>query len=159
MRRLAQHRAAFFDAGVAVAERRANLGQLEAAFGGDAAHAVERLVEVEPDIVGQRLERRDVEDRDFVAQGVGFGFGDQAVDRPHEGGQRLAAAGRRAKQDIVPGRTLRRADHGPSELLHVRGRAEAPLEPEADRGMKLAEDGHEWAYITGRATDGCGQIV
>ena len=65
-------------------------------LGADVAHAVQRLLEIEADVVGERLQRRNVQDRDFVAEMVARRIEHEAVDRPHEGGERLAAAGRRA---------------------------------------------------------------
>ena len=39
----------------------------------------------------------------MVAESAVGGVAYEAVDRPHEGGKGLAAAGRRAEQDIVTG--------------------------------------------------------
>ena len=73
MRRPPEHRGAFVRGRIAGAKAGADAAR-SGPFGGDFAHAVERLFEIEADVVGQRLERRDVEDRDFVAQSTGFGL-------------------------------------------------------------------------------------
>ena len=68
MRRPAEHRGALARGGVAGAKAGADARKIEPRFGADVAHAVQRLLEVQPDVVGERLERRNVEHRDFVAK-------------------------------------------------------------------------------------------
>ncbi len=66
----------------------------------------QRCSQVALDVVGQRLERRDVEDPDepgCLAGGCRAGMGRQPVERPEEGGEGLAAAGRGVDQGVVAG--------------------------------------------------------
>ena len=72
----------------------------------------------------------------MVAEFAGLGLDDEAIDRPHEGGQGFAAAGGRAKQDVMAGRTRGGGDYRPSELLGARGGVEAAPEPLGDGRMK-----------------------
>src|SRR5271170_5263323 len=138
MRRPPEHRSALAGGGISGAQAGADSRKIEARLGADVAHAVQRLLEIEADVVGQRLQRRNVKHRYFVAEIVARRIEHQAVDRPHEGCERLAAAGRRAQQNVeafgVSG-----ADYRPSEVLRARRRSEAPLEPGADRGMEVVE--------------------
>ena len=62
------------------------------------ANAFDRRFQIAFDVVGERLERRDVDDLRLVFQLTRQPLPDQAVDRPEEGGERLAGAGRRREQ-------------------------------------------------------------
>jgi hypothetical protein len=97
----------------------------------------ERFFEIDPDIVGERLQRRNIKHRDFIAHSAPFGLMSETVDRPHEGGEGLAATGRRAEQDVVRGRTLGLRNRGPSEALGAGRRGEASGEPGAHRRMEF----------------------
>jgi hypothetical protein len=80
-----------------------------------------------------------------VLSAYGMGLADQtamreeAVERPQEGGQCLAAAGRRGDQHVLAG-----GDDRPAALLHRRRRREVAGEPAPGR---LAEGLHEAASL------------
>ena len=103
------------------------------------ANSGQRLFEVDPDVVGERFQRRDVEHRDAVAEFAALGVAEKAVDRPHESGERLAAAGGRAQEHVMAGRRVASGDYRPSEGLRGRGITEALGEPGADGWMKSVE--------------------
>src|ERR1700682_2793260 len=94
----------------------------------------QRLFEVYPDVVGESLERRDVEHRDTVAEFAALGVAEESIDRPHERGERLAAAGGGAQQDVMAGGRVTFGDNRPSPGLRGRGTAKALGEPGADCG-------------------------
>src|SRR5580693_7344044 len=101
MRRPAEHRGALVGGSIAGAEPRThfkywfNFIGVPFARGHTMrlANSCQRLFEVDADVVGERLERRDVEHRDAVAEFAALGVAEQPVDSPHEGGERFAAAG------------------------------------------------------------------
>ena len=86
VRRLAQHRRALLLRRVAGADRDREV----------AADALERRAQVALDVVGERLQRRDVDQARLALAGR-QGLGDEPVEAPEEGGQRLARA-RRARR-------------------------------------------------------------
>ncbi|MNF39886.1 hypothetical protein D3C84_208810 [compost metagenome] len=138
MRRALAHRQALAGAGVAGAHRRADvdIGQaLALQFGADAG---QRLLEVEADVVGQRLERRDVDHAAAIGQlaADGQAFAHQRIDGGEEGGQGLARAGGRRDQGRTAG-----ADRRPGLDLRRRRRAEALAKPGRNRGMKGRQRG------------------
>ena len=72
----------------------------------------ERRPEVPLDVVGQRLERRDVQDPDVPGPLAGRRrrrVADEPVEAPQERGEGLAAAGRGVDQRVVAGRDRRPA--------------------------------------------------
>ena len=76
-----------------------------------------------------------------------LGVAEKAVDSPHEGGERFAAAGGRAEEHVMPGGRVALGNYRPSESLRARGSAEALSEPGANGGMKSLEHGsHRWSY-------------
>jgi hypothetical protein len=75
------------------------------------------------DVVYEGLQRRDVE---HAHAGALARLSDQPVDAPQEGRQRLAAAGGRQQQRVLPGR-----DVPPAALLHGGRALEALVEPAA----------------------------
>ena len=90
------------------------------------ADPAQRRAQVLLHVVGERLERRDVDEPGALRAGLG----DEPVERPQEGGERLARPGRsrdqrvRARGDRRPGPRLgrRRLGEGPSEpVAHLRG--------------------------------------
>ena len=130
----AQHALALALLGVAAAGLHAYVRERCAPVEERFAELPERLGEVPPDVVVQRLERRDVEH----ARGAGLrGAGRERVQRPEERGEGLAAAGRRRDDEVLPG-----GDAGPAPLLHVRGCGKAVAEPVGDAGVKGIERGH-----------------
>src|SRR5271156_755084 len=147
MRRPPEHRSALAGGGIARAQAGADSRKIESRLGADVAHAMQRLLEIETDVVGERLQRRNVKDRYFVAEIVARRIEHQAVNRPHESGERLAAAGRRAQQN-VEALGVRGADYRPSEVLRARRRIEAPLKPGANRRMEVVERGGHWKNIS-----------
>ena len=101
------------------------------------ADARERGTQVALDVVGQGLERADVQDADaaaVLAAGLRSGMGDEAIERPEEGGEGLAAAGRRVDE-----RVLARRDGRPAAVLRLRGPLERALEPLADGRAEAVE--------------------
>src|SRR5258708_25009886 len=61
VRRTTEHRGTLARRSVAGAESSANVREIELRLGAGFAHAIQRLLEVEADIVRERLERRDIE--------------------------------------------------------------------------------------------------
>ena len=100
VRRLAEHRLAVLLRGVSGAQ--ADLDRR--------ADALERSSQVAIDVVGKRLERRDVDQANALAEGLGVLGGRvrvgssaprELVDPPQERGERLAGARGRADQRVV----------------------------------------------------------
>ena len=86
---------------VAGPDDRPELGHLEAELARDRADLRQRALEVLPDVGGQRLQRRDVDDLgQEVPAGVGLGGPEQLVDPDEKGRQGLAGAGRRRDQRV-----------------------------------------------------------
>ena len=112
--RLAQHRLAILLRGVAGAQPDRDVGP----------DPGQRRPQVALDVVGEGLERRDVDELDPVAEPLGLAR--QAVDPPEERGQGLAGAGRRADQRVGAGR-----DRRPARRLGGSRPLEGALEPVA----------------------------
>jgi hypothetical protein len=93
--------------------------------------ALQRRFEVALDVVGERLERRDVDDLGLVGQPAFEPLADQIVDRRHEGGQRLAGSGRRRDEDVAA-----LLDGRPRLRLRGGRRGEVLREPAGDGWMK-----------------------
>ena len=102
------------------------------------ADAGQRRLQIFLDVVGQRLQRRDVDDLRFIRQRPLEPAPHQFVDRREERGQRLAGPGRRGDQHISPG-----FDRRPRPRLRRRRRAESPAEPRGYRGMKKTRAGRD----------------
>ena len=114
VRRLAQHRLPLALRRVAGAEPHRHV----------AADALQRRAQVALDVVGERLERRDV-DEPRAASVVGDGLGHQPVEAPEERGQGLARPRRGREQGVVS-----RRDRGPGLALRLgrlRERAREPI--------------------------------
>ena len=97
----------------------------------------ERRAEVALHVVGERLERGDVQRADGAldaALGRRARLVDQAVEAPQERRERLAAAGRRVDQRVVA-----LADRRPALGLGRRGGLERRLEPGPDGGPERRE--------------------
>ena len=101
------------------------------------ANAGERSFQVALNVVGQGLERGDVDDLGLVGETSVQSLPYQGIDRREKGGQRLARAGRRGDQRVTP-----RLDGRPGMRLRRSGRGEAVVEPRRDRGMKQGRNGH-----------------
>ena len=118
--RRAQHRRALAGRRVAGADRDAHVVA--------EAEAAQRRAQVALDVVGERLQRRDVDQPRAVLAGRRRRRRDEAIERPEERGERLARAGRRADQHVLAGR-----DRRPRLRLRRRRRLERALEPVADQ--------------------------
>ena len=84
-------------------------------------------------VVGQRLQRRDVQHPGLVGQLAGQPLAHQLVDGRQERGQRLAGAGGRRNQGVACPR-----DRRPGLHLHGRGAAEGLANQRATVGWKRA---------------------
>ena len=109
-----------------------------------ARDAVQRRAQVVLHVDAEGLERRDVEDlhaavggalRAVDGQGLLPGELDEGVERPEERGERLAGAGGRDHERVLPVR-----DRAPRPLLHGRGRREDLGEPRGHLGVEAVED-------------------
>ena len=119
VRRVAAHRGAVLLRRVAGAD----------ADGEVRADAAQRRAEVAVDVVGERLERRDVDEARVVG-----GLAARAVERPQERGQRLARPGRRRDEHVLAG-----GDRRPGLRLGLGRALEGGGEPVADGGCELRE--------------------
>ena len=120
VRRLADHRLALALRRVAGADGDLDVG----------ADAAQRRAQVLLHVVGERLERRDVDEPGAVRGRLG----DEPVERPQERRERLAGAGGRADQGV-----LARGDRRPGLRLRRRRRIERPPEPLPDLRRKGRE--------------------
>src|SRR3989442_10040029 len=102
---------------------------------------MERLAQVLLDVVVQRPERGDVDDVDAVFQPALGGEAVQVVERPQEGGQRLAGAGGSHDQRVAAG-----SDGVPALALRARGLGKCCIEPAADERQ---ERGHRFIVRAG----------
>ena len=98
----------------------------------------ERYFEVALNVVGERLQRRYVDDARLVGKrpAARNRFAHQRIDRREKRRQRLARAGGRRDQHMPP-----RLDGGPGINLRGSGRREGGLEPRAHRGVEQIEYG------------------
>ena len=88
------------------------------------ADPAQRRAQVALDVVGERLQRRDVDEPRALVRSA---RASEAVQRPQERRQRLARAGRRRDQHVLAGR-----DRRPRLRLRRRRLLERALEPLAD---------------------------
>ena len=88
----------------------------------------QRRAQVALDVVGECLQRRDVDDPD---PDLALGRPRELVDPPEEGRQRLPRAGRGADQGVVA-----LGDRAPAPRLGRRGGGEGGLEPAPDGGAE-----------------------
>jgi len=149
MRRPAKHRRALVGRRIAGAEPRADFQDRAGSFiatprgRGQAmrrlANTDQRIFQVDPDVVGERLERRDVKHRDAVAKLAALRVAKEAIDRPHKRGQRLAASGRRTEQHVMAWGRIASGDRRPPQRLRGRGSCKPLSEPGANRRMKGIE--------------------
>ena len=117
--------------GVARAHQRADVDVGEAERRELRADARERRFEVLLDVVGERLQRRDVDDVRFVGQRGLDALAHQRIDRGEERGERLARAGGRCDEHVPPG-----LDQRPGARLGLGGFGKMLAEPGFDGGMK-----------------------
>ena len=137
MRRQLAHRGALALRRVAGAHLGADRDIGKAARREFLANAGERDFEVFLDVVGERLERRDIDDLRLIFEAAFEALFYEVVDRGEKGGERLARAGRGGEQHMAAG-----LDRGPSLLLGRGRRGEAAREPGGDCGMEQREGGH-----------------
>ena len=125
VRRLAQRLLALVSRRVAGAHRRADLAPRAARGRELGADAGKRRLEVETDVVRERLQRRDVDHHGLVGQALGpEPLAHQTVERGEKRGQRLARARRRGDQRVPAGADLR-----PGGELRLGRRREGAAEP------------------------------
>jgi hypothetical protein len=105
----------------ALALRRVARADRDAQVGPDAA---QRSAQVAVDVVGKRLQRRDVDQARVRGR-----LAAEGVERPQERGERLARSGRRGDEHVLAG-----GDRRPRLGLRRSRRLERPLEPIADGG-------------------------
>ncbi len=137
MRRPAAHAVALGRRGVAGAHPGADLHVGQAARLQLRPDAGQRRFQVALDVVGQRLQRRDVEHLGGVGERPLHALADQRVDRREEGGQGLAGAGGGGNQGVPAG-----LDGRPGLSLRRGGRGEAAGEPGCDGRVKQPEGIH-----------------
>ncbi len=109
MRRRAQHRGALVLGGIPAAHRRSDFCSMKIHAFGQGANFTSRLGQVLVDVRRERLQRRDIDDPNFIGQFTFFKtLPEQLVKRGEEGGQRLARSrggrdqGRAASADRAP---------------------------------------------------------
>jgi hypothetical protein len=95
---------------------------------GGAPDARQRRAQVSLHVVGERLERRDVQDAQPLLPRARFGLAEEPVQCPQERGEGLAAAGRGVQERVRPA-----CDGRPAERLRTGGFGERLREPGARR--------------------------
>ncbi len=137
VRRRPQHRRAFRLRRVPCAHRRRHARRFQPLFFGEAANAATGLREILVDVRAQRLERRDVDDADFIGQRAGEPVPDEVVERCQKGGERLARSSRRGDERVPPV-----ADRRPALRLRPCRLAECFGKPAGDDRMEQRERHH-----------------
>ena len=89
VRRPAHHRLPLVCRRIAGAHEDANLRQRHATLRGELLNLGQRLLQVLLNVVGERLQRRDVDDAGAIVELTGGGTLNEAVDRPEKRGQRF----------------------------------------------------------------------
>ncbi len=112
------------------------------------ADAGERGFEVALNVVGQRLQRRDVNDLRLVREAAIHSLANQAVDRREKGRERLAGAGRRSDQGMSA-----RLDRRPGLGLRGGRPSKAAVEPLGDGGME------QMGWVHAEAAHRCNRIL
>ncbi len=134
VRRVLPHALTFGGGRVSGAHRGADFRQRNSLRASQRSDAFERSFEVLANIVAQGFERRDVDHLGLVGQLAQAGLAHQIVNRGEECRERFSGAGGRGNQNVAAGADLR-----PAELLRLRRRGEASLEPFADQGIERSE--------------------
>src|SRR4029450_1213592 len=119
--------------------------------GGGRAQLAQRLIQVAPHVIGQRLQRRDIEDVGAGLRPALHGASEEAIETGEEGGERLAGAGRRGEEHIAAG-----GDQGPGLRLYRGGLPESSPEPLVDYRMEA--EGMEAGAGAGRCGRHAGSI-
>ena len=104
----------------------------DAACRGRREQLAQRRLEVLADVVGERLERRDVDHQRPLGQRALGGAPDQAVQAEREGGQGLARPGRRGDQHVAAG-----PDQRPALDLRLGRLAVTGGEPRCDERVEI----------------------
>ena len=91
----------------------------------------QRLVEVPAHVIGQGLERRDVQDGGAVFEILGDGLAEELVETGEESGESLARARRGGEEDVAA-----RRDQRPGARLNRGGLAEPLTKPALDDGVE-----------------------
>ena len=131
MRRAPAHAVALGGGGVARAHPAPDIDIGQAILAELRADAGQRNFQIAMDVVGERFERRDIDDLDLLGQAAVEALADEVVDGDEERRKGLAGAGRRGDQRMPAG-----ADRGPGIGLGRRRRAELIGEPPGDRGVE-----------------------
>ncbi len=124
VRRGLQHRAALGRRRVARPDSRAHRRAQVAALEGELLNFAQGGFQVLLNVVGERLERRNINHLGLTAEAPFDRLADQSVDADEERRERLARTGRRGNQHRFFGE-----DHGPAELLGLGGGAKTAHEP------------------------------
>ena len=101
--------------------------------------------EIAVDVVGEGLQRRDIDDLGLIGQAARQPLAQQPVDGGEKGGERLAGARGRGDQGVAPG-----LDRRPSLRLGAGRGPEAALEPGGKGGVKAGERVHAACLRDGR---------
>ena len=131
MRRPAAHARALALRRVAGAHQRANFDVRIAQSRELGTDPRQRRFEIAPDIVGECLQRRDVDDAGLVRQRSFDTAAHESIDRREERGQRLARARRRRDEDMAA-----RLNRGPRAHLGLGGRGKGLAKPAFDGGVE-----------------------
>ena len=135
VRRLLEHGAALGGERVAGAhggaDRRAEIAALE----GELLYLLQWLFEILPDVVRERLQRRDVDDFGVRLEFAGERLAEELVDADKEGSERFAGAGGRGDERGPAGE-----DGRPAFDLRLRGGAETGEKPLLKDGVGPCED-------------------
>ncbi len=137
MRRPLRHLRAFGRRCVAGTDPGADLDIRQAALFQRRADAGDRRFEILLDVVGERLQGRDIDDLRRIGERAVEALAHQPVDRREEGGERLARPRRCGDQ-----RVLARLDRRPGLRLRRCGLGKMAREPVRDSGMKQVRGQH-----------------
>ena len=110
------------------------------------ADARQRSFEIAPDVVGERLQWRNVDDGRFIRQCAFDAPAHQSIDRRKEGSERLSRSGRRGDEDMAAG-----LDRGPRPRLRLGRRGKGLAKPGLDGGVEHCRLGHRPNIIAGDA--------
>ena len=149
--RVAQHAAAILGRGVSGAERHGQLGVPDLGESGGSCDSPQRGPQVALDVVGECLEGRHIQDPAALSLWGHLGL-EEAIDRPQEGGQRLAGAGGGVDQSVVAG-----CDGLPAHSLSRSGRLEGGTKPGGGRWRESVESAHERRMYRGGVTYNLGR--
>ena len=132
VRRTSHHPLALPGGGVTSAHRRANSRSRQTAVGRQPLELDQRCLQILPDIVAQRLERRHVDHVNPVLEPPIQPERHQSVETDEKCGQRLAGSGGRRHEHIPSG-----PDPWPGFALWHGGRRKPPAEPLGDQWMEV----------------------